>query len=238
MDVNVKCRPELNFSDVPEMMHGAQPGAAPSKWLLARRCRDLQVETPVLHIVEHLATVGTVHASMFPSLDADLVNSLVREASTLEQAIEILLALTTADQPESQFPTTESQPPTTLPVELGVASMLEFPSLCDADGWQVPSGRGFGLGDVSDKTVWCDQAKTVAKTVASFDMKPLASKMQTVVTRRKTRKCLPTAELVEAEQVWADDYDHRQQKGVRRAKRFAPSTGYGGSLSQSDEDVA
>merc|ERR1712187_977031 len=87
-----------------------------------------------------------------------------------------------------------------------------FPSLTDADGWQVPSRRGFELDvDANDKTDWRDRTRDAAEKPA-----PASAPRIPVVARKKKKEKVFHNEGVEP-LLGLDDYELRQQQGRRRA---------------------
>jgi len=215
-------RSDLNLSDVPEMLPGARPGANPAaRWQFEQRCKELHAEAMVdlQDAKEAQMAIGASTPSdleaMFPTLDASLVQLLAAEAPTPQQALETLLALAAATSaPVSSRP----QPP----LDLGTDDMCEFPSLTDADGWQVPSRRGFQLDqEAEDKTAWCDHAKRVANLPAPH----VVSRKPQPTARRKQQNAVAAQAAgnleAEADAQWIDSYELRQQQGQRRARRLA-----------------
>merc|ERR1712226_1476693 len=77
---------------------------------------------------------------MFPLLDAALVRSIATDVPTPQHAIETLLALNDAmSEPVAGGPRASTPPPR----DLGVEDYEKFPSLLDADGWQVVCRKDF-----------------------------------------------------------------------------------------------
>lgn len=163
----------VNLSDIPELMPGANPSAnAAQREIFEKQCQ-------YLHRVEdeerkHQAafsraaagvgvTVGELE-EMFPALDPTLVRTLRAEAPSAQHAIETLLALSasTAEPVAGSAAGEKTAPPTPAKLwKVGVEDHSKFPSLIDADGWQVPCARTQAL-DKDLGSAWRDRAKAAA----------------------------------------------------------------------------
>lgn len=176
--------PEVNLSDIPELMPGAHSSTNPAQRVeFEERCRELYAErmeeqhagTPA---PETGATVSELEA-MFPNLDSALVQVLVADAATPQQALETLLALASAASDEFLGPPLPSK-------DIGLQDLEAFPSLVDADGWQVSSQQMFERGLEDDLgSAWCDRAKAgasmplprqVARVPATLNVKKRSAK--------------------------------------------------------------
>lgn len=155
------CLPHVNCFDLPELMPGAQASATPAqRENFEQRCRELYAVG-----MEDQIGSGAVRATfqatvkdledMFPCLDPALICALIADAGSTVQAMETLLALaaSAAEAEASPLP----------PKEIGLDDIDSFPSLVDADGWQLPSQMLFERNPEADLgSVWCDRAKVVA----------------------------------------------------------------------------
>merc|ERR1719213_553298 len=95
---------------------------------------------------------------MFPALDSALVHALAADAGTPQQAMETLLALAEAVAEPAKVLQPEA--------ELSLQDMDAFPSLMDADGWQVSSQHMFDRTSDDLGSAWRDRAKAVASQPA------------------------------------------------------------------------
>merc|ERR1712216_1116864 len=104
------------------------------------------------------------------------------------------------------------------PRGLGVGDHQKFPSLVDADGWQVATHRDFERDPEEDLgNVWAARAKAAADKPA-----PLTTKSAWGTTLAASRKKKDTAKTNEdaPEQAFPlTDYEARQQAGMRRSKK-------------------
>jgi hypothetical protein len=164
--------PEVNLSDIPELMPGAQPSANPARRGQFEQCcirlhaDEVEEHTNELWHSRTAAGVGVTYKEleeMFPSLDTALIHTLLAEAPSPKHAIETLLALSaSAAEPVTDAGEAPAAPPRNLPRwDLGVEDHNKFPSLVDADGWQIPSrlpqADEENLGDA-----WRDRARAAA----------------------------------------------------------------------------
>merc|ERR1719420_350534 len=93
---------------------------------------------------------------MFPALDPGLVQAICAEAPSEIEAINTLLALS-RDIAEPMPP----RPPLP-PREVGVGDVALFPSLVDADGWEVFPAAMMKDENEDLGNAWCDRAKAAA----------------------------------------------------------------------------
>lgn len=218
-------RPDLNFYDVPEMLPGARPGAGPVEHaFFLRRCDALRAaEEEEFHANADEAAIESVLThqqleAMFPLLDADLVSSIYTEASSPEVGLNMLLALAGS----LGEPAAEAMPPPP-PVDLGVGDENAFPSLTDADGWQVV-GRA-QLEREPDAVLgnkWADCAKAAAMVPdrAPAPRKPLGAWGRPQKEKEEETKHVKDAN--DADQECAlSEYDQRHMAGERRIRHRA-----------------
>jgi len=207
----------LNFSDVPEMLPGARPGANPAQRQQFERlsCRlheeeeeERTWEWRAPQILSSVDSTGNELEGMFPTLDPALVKMLRAEAPSLEHAMEILLALTAA----TADPGINDSGVDSLPRDVGIQDHNKFPSLIDADGWQVPAVRLQADEDLG--TGWRDHVKAAADKPA-----PKASSRQPVVLgpRRKQSKQKDANPDQHVQPL--TDYDCRHKAGQQRAQQ-------------------
>lgn len=231
--------PHVNLFDMPELMPGAQPKANP-----AQR-EDFHQRSVLLHREEerdrqaHVAEVRQASGAevtcaelqaMFPALDASLVAAILVDARSPQHAIETLLALSEAAAEPG--PTSEAaRPASPLPRNLGVEDHELFPSLMDADGWQVGSQRLFERDpDEEQGSVWRDRAKA-AKDVPAPKVTPA---MHSAARRRPLANKEGYSEEAEGGE-WMTDYEFRHRVGQRRAKHRAQfGRGKGRALGQAE----
>jgi len=205
----------------PEMMPGAQTGIhRAARWQFEQRCKFLGEEELEADTAEHIrsatdaATLPTDLEAMFPALDASLVHALAAEALTPEHAIETLLALAAAMAEPAVQSGHEPREPTPLR-DLGTDDLNKFPSLTDADEWELPSRRAFELDkNANDKSDWRDRAKDAAD-LPGHSLGP----RKLVAARRKKMPKQTQREVTEDQ--CPDAYELRQQQGQRRALKQA-----------------
>lgn len=130
------------------------------------RCRHLYHESVLeetcdMRFMNSSSVTAKELEDMFPTLDSSLIQVLRAEAPSAQQAIDILLALVASVQDVN---TGLAVPTRSLPSRerLGVDDHEKFPSLVDADGWQILCPM---LGQVSEGglgSAWRDLALTAA----------------------------------------------------------------------------
>lgn len=202
--------PEVNLFDIPELMRGARPSAtSAARTDFEQRCHllhaadaqslsenrgDVPAEAPVSITTDDLE-------AMFPTIDPALVMALAADAGGPQRAIETLLALTTAAAEPTEEPLA--------PRDLGVANTNCFPSLVDADGWEVPSKQLFDRDIEKDLgSAWCDRAKAAAS-------KPSPQPVTRVSTVQKKR-INKQREVSSLEATLESDYEFRHRLGKQR----------------------
>jgi len=207
--------PQVNLSDIPELLPGAQPSATPAtRAYFEERCQKLyadDVEAKVASQISGVAPHITVDEleAMFPSLDPALVQSLASDAPTPRLAMETLLAITAA--------VAEPVVPSLPPKELGLESTDAFPSLVDADGWQVASQYMFERDADEDLgSAWSDRAKAIANKPAP--QPAIAPASVSALRRRSSKKDeVSQPNLAQLE----TDYEFRQRLGKQRVQNRA-----------------
>lgn len=217
--------PHVNLFDMPELMPGAQPKANPAQredfhqrsvLLHREEERDRQAQVAEVRQASGAEITCVELQAMFPALDASLVAAILVDSRSPQHAIETLLALSEAAAEPG--PTNEAARPTSPPPRnVGVEDHELFPSLMDADGWQVGSQRLFERDpDEEQGSVWRDRAKA-AKDVPAPKATPAAS---SVARRRPSAKKEGYSEEAEGGE-WMTDYEFRHRVGQRRAKHRA-----------------
>mmetsp|Transcript_48696 Transcript_48696/g.86526 ORF Transcript_48696/g.86526 Transcript_48696/m.86526 type:complete len:269 (+) Transcript_48696:127-933(+) len=212
--------PEVNLSDVPELMRGAQPSANPAqREEFEQRCqklyRDLVAEEEQTRVESGLEASSTSNTetdlgAMFPMLDAALVRMLAAEAPTPQRAIETLLALAAATaEPVVSVPSSAAR-------NLGVEDMANFPSLCDSDGWQVVSLQQLERDPNEELgSAWRDRTKAAVGIPA-----PCATQRAPRVVHAGSRRRAPRNKDEEhnGDQPQLEtDYEFRHRIGEKRA---------------------
>jgi len=228
---------QLNFSDIPEMLPGARPGAnraqreefeKRSRMLHHEDVEELTQQVTFKHQVAGVGTTSTEELeAMFPMLDAALVRSIHADSPSAQHALDTLLALT-ACSVEPVGGAAAGKPPAQtnkLPKwEVGLEDHNKFPSLLDADGWQCVSGSKLLEGEKDPGSAWLDSAN------AAKDKPAPKAKAEAVVWGTKKKQARQRAEAEQA-QPWTD-YECRHRAGERRAKqRVQYSRGHGSGLS-------
>mmetsp|Transcript_78676 Transcript_78676/g.143381 ORF Transcript_78676/g.143381 Transcript_78676/m.143381 type:complete len:268 (+) Transcript_78676:106-909(+) len=211
--------PEVNLSDVPELMRGAQPSANPAqREEFEQHCqklyRDLVAEEQTRLEIGREASITRDTESdleaMFPMLDAALVRMLAAEAPTPQRAIETLLVLAAVTaEPVVSF----ASPP---PQNLGVEDMANFPSLCDSDGWQVVSKQQLERDPNEELgSAWRDRTKAAVGIPA-----PCATQRAPRVVHAGSRRRAPRNKDEEHngdQPQFETDYEFRHRIGEKRA---------------------
>jgi hypothetical protein len=205
--------PEINLSDIPELMPGALPSANPAARAEFEQC-CLQLHAEAVqeaHVRVANAPAGCPWRledliSMFPGLDPELVHVLTSDASSPEQAVETLVALSAAS---AELVVATGNP------DIGLGSMELFPSLVDSNGWQVVSQHLLDRDPEQDLgTCWSDRAKAAANKPAPSTtkmMRALAPK-QRAVKQVAGQVAGEDREMVQPE----TEYELRQRLGKQR----------------------
>lgn len=223
----VCCRSSLrrvNLSDIPELMPGAMSSANPAQRVeFESRCIRLHQEemkaqrmnlqsTSFAGLSATSGAIANVDAleAMFPNLDSALVRVLASDAASPQVAMETLLALVAAiAEPLAAAP---------LPKDIGLEDIDAFPSLVDADGWQVAGQQQLGPSPDEDLgSAWCDRAKAIASTPAQ---RPAVRLAATVATSKKLVSKQNESIGFEMPQP-ETDYEYRQRLGKQRVQNRA-----------------
>lgn len=208
--------PRANLADIPELMPGALPSGNPAqKAEFEQRCKQLHHDavaesTGRAAATSYSGTAATVDelATMFPSLDADLVRVIAGDFPTPQHAIETLLTLVAS----SSEPTEPPLPPKDLPLE----DMDMFPSLTDADGWQVADKKQFERDPEEELgSAWRDRAKEAAPMPAPKSA--WTSGVPSSKRRGDREKEEQTSEVALPE----TDYETRHRRGQQKARNRA-----------------
>jgi len=208
----------LNLSDIPEVLPRSQRKATKApQGKFEQHCRLLHheedQETSFHMDFSDTASVTSSLEEMFPHLDKTLIQNFQTEARTEREAIEVLLALSAAMvQPEMAQPDTTVLPK---PRSLGIENHVSFPSLIDADGWQVP---GKHLHEEDLGTAWCSRARAAVDKPAPKGLARPAMMTEARCGRRGQRKAADVEDMEQEPQVFTD-YDYRHEMGCRRAHR-------------------
>lgn len=219
----------LNFSDVPEMLPGARPGANPSQRAeFERRSRQLHErgeeerthEAAVSWAASGAEVTSRELEEMFPMLEPSLVRSLRAEATSAQRALEMLIAIS-ADTNEPVAGSAEGTGggkvvTSALPqLVFGVEDHDSFPLLVGADGWQVPPAR-LEAQDDELGSIWRDRAKAAADKPAP----QRGSQPPAPWGPKKKKQGQQEHGSVEQTQPLTD-YECRHRAGERRAKQKA-----------------
>lgn len=211
--------PSLNLYDMPEMMPGAQPGANPAaRELFENRCIKLHQQAEMEEYEERAeasaasgsGATGQDLAAMFPALDADLIRAIVADSASTPAAIETLIQLSAATSEVGPAPRATTPPPR----DLGVSDQAQFPSLCDADGWEVVGHRQLEQLDGDLGSNWRDRAKAGADAP---DPAPVKRDLGAWGRPRK-EKAKKEEEQNDEQPYLPTDYDARHARGQHRAQ--------------------
>jgi len=209
--------PFLNLYDIPEMMPGAQPGANPAaRELFENRCIKLHREA---EMDEHeecgepraASDAGSAEdlAVMFPGLDENLIHAIVADSASAPAAIETLVQLSAVTHEVVPHVRATTPPPR----DLGVGDHAEFPSLCDADGWEVFGHRQLEDLDGDLGSDWIDRAKEGAGATA-----PAPVKREIGAWGRLREERAKKDDQDDEQPYLPTDYDARHVRGQQRAQ--------------------
>lgn len=144
----------VNTSDLPEVTLVPQRAPRKTKQVFTKWNLDLdehdEIDVSKMDQPEHVNL-----EVLFPSFDPVLVQAIVAESSTWEDALGVLLTL--SDDSVKCEPRQRSI------AKDPVTDSAGFPPLLDADGWEVV--RELDLNEEGDTRVWCEVVKEVASTV-------------------------------------------------------------------------
>jgi len=195
----------VNTSDIPEAAVASQRGAKKTKQVFSKWNLDLGAEEDdSFDAVEVDQPERPTLEALFPSFEPTLVQAIVAETATWEDALDVLLALTDDSVQREQQQRSIAKDV--------VIDSIGFPPLLDADGWEVVREAALDMED--DGRMWCEVAKE-------------ASKVQTMCAARKWET--PARPSVLLQKVLGDDmldggdqvefeteHDCRQRRGVER----------------------
>jgi len=155
------------------------------------------------------ANVDALEA-MFPNLDSALVRVLASDAASPQLAMETLLALT--------FAIAEPLAAARLPKDIGLEDIDAFPSLVDADGWQVAGQQQLRRSSEEDLgSAWCDRARAIASTPAQRPAVRMAATLATSKKRVSEQDEPIGLEVPQPE----SEYEYRQRLGKQRVQNRA-----------------
>merc|ERR1712107_140521 len=227
-------RPEVDLSDIPELMPGAQSSANPSqRHMFQNRSVQLhqdEVEEEEAKTWDEMMCAGTAAtsdelATLFPLLDAELVQAILADAPSPPAAMDTLLALSSSMGEPTVVTQRAKTPP---PREIGVNDLEQFPSFTDKDGWQMVSKQLCELDQEKELgSVWCDRA-TKAKDIVGPKAKP---SMAPLHQKRRQPKEMYEVEVSEP----LTTYESRQETGkrhVRNRKLYGRRVGKAGAQSK------
>jgi len=153
----------VNTSDIPEAAVASQRGAKKTKQVFSKWNLDLGAEEDdSFDAVEVDQPERPTLEALFPSFEPTLVQAIVAETATWEDALDVLLALTDDSVQREQQQRSIAKD--------AVIDSVGFPPLLDADGWEVVREAALDMED--DGRMWCEVAKE-------------ASKVQTMCAARK-----------------------------------------------------
>lgn len=222
-------RPHVNLFDMPELLPGAGSSANPAKReAFEQRCRQLhrdsmeeaEERTPATKPSSASATTLADLEVMFPTLDADLIRAICADVAAPQLAVDTLLVLAASSNDNGG-----ERAPTPPPLKLGFEDHNKFPSLIDAEGWQVAATKDFERDPEEELgSGWRDRAKAAADIPAPRVERPLPAAWGAEARRRRQKDG-------EAEGYKKDegvdpvlpetDYESRHRLGQARAKNRA-----------------
>jgi len=213
--------PRVNILDLPESLLGS------GEFLRHSLQRHEEVSVRSYSIGNETAN-KQVEEMFSSSVDPGLVRTLCSEASSLEDAVQTLLVLSSTVS--SALPADVEGSVSVhkgTPRSMGIDDNAEFPILVNGDGWQVlaqSSQRGSADIGVS----WCQQAKAAAR-VSSVPGGAASHRLDANSSADAPARVDDTLQQAEgndtlsqiAESVVLTDYDIRQNLGESHAKNFA-----------------
>jgi hypothetical protein len=195
----------VNTSDLPEATVVSQRAARKTKQVFSKWNIDMgeedsfdartldQPERPKLE-------------ALFPSFDPVLVQTIVAESATWEEALGVLLTLSDDNVQCEQRQRSIAKDP--------VTDNAGFPPLLDADGWEVVREAVLDVED--DGRVWCEVVKGDASNAQSMRgarlWETLARPSMLVQEGPLGNVTLEVGDQVELE----TEHDHRQRRGMER----------------------
>jgi hypothetical protein len=144
--------------------------------------------------------------ALFPSMDPVLVQAIVAESVTLEEALGVLLSLADDSVKCEQRQRSIAKDP--------VTDNAGFPPLLDADGWQVVREAVLDVQD--DGRVWCEVVQGDACTAQSRSGARLwdAPARPSVLVHKGTFEKVMQEEGDQVE--FETEHDCRQRRGIER----------------------
>lgn len=177
-------------------------------------------------------------ASLFPLLDAELVQAILADAPSPPAAMDTLLALS-ASMGEPTVATQRAKTPP--PREIGVNDLELFPSFTDKDGWQVVSKQLCELDQEKELgSVWCDRAikaKDIVGPKAKPSMAPLHQKRRQPKEMYEVEASEPLTTYESRQETGKRHVRNRALYGRRVGKAGAQSKGMQSSIDSGSEEV-
>jgi len=144
--------------------------------------------------------------SLFPSFDPVLVQTIVAESATWEEALGVLLSLADDNVKCEQRQRSIAKDP--------VTDNAGFPPLLDADGWEVVREAALDVEDDGGR-VWCEVAKgdaSDAQSIRGARWWETLARPSVVHEGPLGNVTLEVGDEVELE----TEHDHRQRRGMER----------------------
>lgn len=207
-------RPSVNLFDIPELLPGARPSANPAQRSeFEQRCRDVwnsqhQAIDDSLPDSQEPGLPFQELCAIFPKIDADVVRDVAEQAASLSDAIALLLTLASGDADEAP-------PPRAPPQDLNDAE--HFPSLLDAEGWEVVGRQQLENDSKELGSAWCDRAKAVAARPAPEVPPARPAQVSCGLQRREARAMDEVFDVDESAAPDEVEYARRRRLGQRKA---------------------
>jgi len=190
----------VNTMDIPEATFSAQGSLRKKKHAICKWILDSAEERNVTH-----GCKSEIEA-MFPSVESNLVKTIVAESTTLEKALDVLLALVD----DEIAPVRRQDPITKDPV----TDRIGFPSLLDADGWEVvPESDSAGRV----RFQWCDVVSHATQSIPQTDKRHLSMVLEVLPSNSVMAVAADGHDGAELE----SEHECRQRQGVERRLRRA-----------------
>jgi hypothetical protein len=195
---------QVNTSDLPEASVHSQRITRGKKLNFPKKIGELCCEIVQSEwSFEHFG-----HANfheLFPTFDPVLVDSIVADSSTLEDALKVLLSLSDDEvclSPEQQHPWSVVEP------IADTTDVVAFPPLSAADGWEMVNEVDT---TVNLSRLWSEVAKDSSNfTQQRFQSRPSAA----FVPDRQISKCWVSE--VEGEIEFENEHECKQRRGMER----------------------
>eukprot|EP00930_Biecheleria_cincta_P074762 TRINITY_DN61973_c0_g1_i1.p1 TRINITY_DN61973_c0_g1~~TRINITY_DN61973_c0_g1_i1.p1 ORF type:complete len:252 (-),score=53.06 TRINITY_DN61973_c0_g1_i1:318-1073(-) len=212
-------RPQMNTSDLTELMPGAQPSANPAqREHFEATCRKLYQQEledeitfrPRLKVAATDLTFDLAQLeAMFPTLEPALIHTMVADSRSLNHAVELLLTLA-ASISEPADCHAVAVPERDLKLKDGV----QFPSLVDSGGCEVVGNKHLEQDSKDLGSAWRDCAKNAVSIPA-----------QTPKSRVVWAPAVRQQRQEKHNEVYTEDdlteYEARQLAGRRHAEQRA-----------------